>query len=208
MCTRYRALSLRRFRAFNGWPTNSAPRWPSKMKPALGYGLTAARRGAPSAIRHTPQVMSRGPRGGYNVRCTVTAEGRLRFSTHDGKIDAKRYIAFLEQLLNGHSRALMRIVDRAPVHRSKAVRRFVRAHRSQIRVYFLPSNSPELYPDEQVWNHPKSKKIGRRAIKNTSELKRCIHSVRCSLQKTSATVQSFFHLPHTTYAAFACADNC
>jgi transposase len=153
--------------------------------------------------------MSRGPLGGYNVRCTVTAEGGLRFSTHDGKIDAKRYIAFLEQLLNGHSRALMRIVDRAPVHRSKeAVRRFARAHRAQIRVYFLPSDSPELYPDEQVWNHLKSKKIGRRAIKNTSELKRCIHSVLCSLQKTSATVQSFFHLPHTTYAAFACADNC
>jgi transposase len=147
-------------------------------------------------------------RGGLNVLSAITATGWLRFSIHDGKINADRYIEFLEQLLAGRSRPLIVIVDRAPFHRAKKVRDFVRAHRTQIRVYFLPSYSPELNPDEQVWNLLKSKMIGKTTVKNKPELKRKIESALGSIQQRVDLVKSFFQLQYTKYAGLECTDNC
>lgn len=127
----------------------------------------------------------------------ITATGWLRFSIHDGKINADRYIDFLKQMLAGRRRPLIVIVDRDPFHRAKRVREFVRAHRTQIRVYFLPSDSPELNPDEHVWNLLKSKMIGKMTVNNKPELKRKIESALESMQPRVDLGKSFLRLSHT-----------
>ncbi len=159
-------------------------------------------------IGTTPEVFVTGKRGGFNILSTVTAEGILQFSIEEGKIDSDKYIAFLRQLLQGRTNPIILIADRAPFHHSGKVRDFVRLHRKEIRVYFLPSYSPELNPDEQVWNSVKSKKIGRKSVRTKQELKRKIDSSLRSLQHKIEKVKSFFKLPHTKYAALQCADNC
>lgn len=159
-------------------------------------------------IGKAPEVAVTGKRGGYNLLSAVTPAGVLRFSIHDGKIASNRYIAFLRQLLEGRTSPLILIVDRASFHRSKKVRDFVHSHRKQIRIYFLPSYSPEMNPDEQVWNIVKSKNIGRKSIKTKSELKKKVHSAFRVLQHKTEKVKSFFKLPHTKYSALECTDNC
>ena len=47
------------------------------------------------------------------------------------------------------------------------VRGFVWRHRRQIRIVYLPAYSPELNPDEQVWEEIKEKQLGRKPIKET-----------------------------------------
>ena len=152
-------------------------------------------------IGTTPQVFVTGKRAGFNILSTVTAEGVLRFSIEEGKIDSDKYISFLRQLVQNRTNPIILIVDRAPFHRSKKVRDFVRSHRRKIRIYFLPAYSPELNPDEQVWNMVKSKKVGRKAAKTKSELKRKVNSALRSLQHKAETIKSFFSLPYTKYAA-------
>ena len=159
-------------------------------------------------VGKTPEVSVTGKRGGYNILSAVTAAGTLRFSIKDGKIDSDTYIGFLKQLLHGKTNPLILIVDRASFHRSKKVRNFVRSHRKQIRVYFLPSYSPEMNPDEQAWNIVKSKKIGKQSVKTKSELKKKLDSALRSLQHKAEMVKSFFELPNTKYAALECTDNC
>ena len=149
----------------------------------------------------TPVVPVTGKRGGCNLLSMITAEGELRFSIEDGKVDSDRYIEFLRALIRGRDRPLILIADRASFHLSKKVRIFVRAHRKQLRVYFLPPYSPELNPDEQVWNYVKDKKLGRQAIKNKSDLKNKAHSLLRGLQYKVEMIQSFFQLPETMYAA-------
>ena len=149
----------------------------------------------------TPQVFVTGKRAGFNMLSMVTAEGVLRFSIKEGKIDSEKYIEFLRQIIQGRSNPIILIVDRAPFHRSKKVRDFVRLHRRKIRIYFLPSYSPELNPDEQVWNMVKSKKVGRKSVKTKSQLKEKVNSTLRSLQQKTEAIKSFFMLPHTRYAA-------
>lgn len=159
-------------------------------------------------VGQTPEVPVTGKRGGYNMLSAVTATGALDFSIRDGKIDSDKYIAFLEQLLRERTVPLILIADRAPFHRSKKVRDFVRSHRKRIRIYFLPGYSPERNPAEQVWNIVKSKKIGKKSVKNKSELKRKVDSALRSLQCKTERIKSFFMLPYTKYAALECTDNC
>jgi len=151
-------------------------------------------------VGHTPKVLATNKRGGYNVLSTVTAQGVMNYSISEGSIDSFRYIKFLKQLINGRDKPIIIIADRASFHKSKEVRKFVRANRKRIRIYFLPKYLPELNPDEHVWRNIKDEKIRKQPIKDKSDLKKRLRSALVSLQRTSDKVISFFHLPETRYA--------
>jgi transposase len=144
-------------------------------------------------------------RGGYNVLSIITADGELRYSLAEATIDSERYVAFLQHLLCARTRPLIVIADRASFHRSVVVRQFLRAHRTQIRLFFFPTHSPELNPDEQVWNEIKHRRIGQRPVKNKIDLKKRLRSALKSLQHKAERIRSFFHLPETRYAAMPAA---
>ena len=48
-----------------------------------------------------------------------------------------------------------------PVHKARLVSRWLAEHREQIRVFFLPSYSPELNPDELLNQDVKTNALGR-----------------------------------------------
>jgi transposase len=100
----------------------------------------------------TPVVQVVMQRGGYNVLSIVTPKGEMNYSVTEDSVNSQRYIKFLNDLIHGRERPLILIVDQAPFHGSQKVRKWVRAHRSRLRIFFLPKCSPELNPDEQVWN--------------------------------------------------------
>lgn len=148
-----------------------------------------------------PKVSVAMHRGGQNVLSIVTAQGEMRYSLSEQTVNAERYIQFLAQLIRGRQRPLILLVDQAPFHHAHSVRQFVRAHRSQLRVFFLPKRSPELNPDEQVCNEIKNNRIGKQPVKNKQDLKKRLRSALCSLQRQTARVRSFFQLPDTQYAS-------
>lgn len=149
----------------------------------------------------TPEIRVTDARGGYNVLSTVTGQGQMRYSLEAGHINSARYVSFLKQVLKGRTRPLILLADGASFHGSREVRAFVRAHRQQLRVFFLPTHSPALNPDEHVWEEVKDKRLGKQPIKNKRDLKRRLQSTLRSLQRQTKRIISFFHLPDTRYAA-------
>ena len=152
-------------------------------------------------VGHPPEVAVSDRRGGYNVLSIITATGDLRDSLEEANINGERYVEFLQQILRDRTRPLIIIADQASFHKSAVVHKFVRAHRTQIRMFFFPTHSPELNPDEQVWNELKHRQLGKQPIKNKTDLKQRIHSILKSLQLKAEKVRSFFQLPDTKYAA-------
>ena len=65
-------------------------------------------------------------------------------------------------------------------------------------IAFLPPYSPELNPDEQVWNHAK-RDLGQRFVGNIEEMKKTLLSILESIQKRTDLIQSFFHMKDTKY---------
>lgn len=153
------------------------------------------------ACGQTPDVYATGKRGRLNILSVVTAQGELKYHVTEKRIDSEEYLRFLKQLIKGRDRPLILIVDRATFHRSRMVRIFVWRHRRQIRLFYLPTYSPERNPDEHVWEEIKDKRLRRQPIKNKHDLKKRVHSALKSLQHRAKRVISFFHLPETQYAA-------
>src|SRR5512135_1106473 len=72
---------------------------------------------------------------------------------------------------------------------------------THLRLFFFPTHSPELNPDEQVWNELTPRQLGKQPIKHKADLKKRIRSILKSLQHKAEKVRSFFQLPDTKYAA-------
>lgn len=149
----------------------------------------------------TPVIHASTARGGYNVLSIITPVGELRYSLKESSINGAVFIDFLQSIIRHRQRPLILLVDHASFHGSRLVRDFVRAHRAQLRIFFLPKRAPELNPDEQVWNEIKNNRIGKQPVKDKKDLKKRLRAALRSLQKNTKRVVSFFHLPDTKYAA-------
>ncbi len=114
---------------------------------------------------------------------------------------AAMFIEFLKHLLKDNDRPIFVIVDGHSVHRAQKVKRFVASMKGRIQLFFLPPYSPELNPDELVWNHLKQHHIGKARIAGPDHLKRLVLNHMRSLQRLPGIVRGFFDEPHGRYAA-------
>jgi transposase len=150
----------------------------------------------------TPVVAATGQRYGLNMMSAVSARGRLRFMVLKGKVNAARYVVFLKRLMHNAPRPVFLILDGHPVHKSRAVKTYAASTHGRLRLFYLPPYSPELNPDEQVWNHVKHHGVGRALLEGADHLKKFVRNRLRGLQKSPWTIRMFFLTPHTEYAAF------
>ena len=151
-------------------------------------------------IGETPVVEDTGDRFGMKLISAVSPRGDMKFASFEGKMNAERFIGFLKKLRHDTGRPLIVIADNAAYHRSKRVQEYVTGTKGDIYVKNLPTYSPELNPDEQVWNHAK-KRLGRLFIATRDEMKVAVRKTLRGIQQSKKLVLSFFQLSDTCYAA-------
>ena len=149
----------------------------------------------------TPVVSSTGARFGLNIISAVSAQGEFRFMTVEGRVNANVFITFLQRLLYNSDRPIFLIVDGHSAHKAKVISDFVESQEGRLRLFFLPPYSPELNPDERVWNDLKNNCIGRQCITGPEGLKRAVISFLRFIQKLPARVKGYFNTATTRYAA-------
>ncbi len=153
-------------------------------------------------VGETPIVKDSGGRFGLSVISGITPRGDMRFSFIEGKMNSKRFIKFLKQLQGDASQPIVVIVDNARYHHSKETQAFIKSQEEsgngKIVMAFLPPYSPELNPDEQVWNHAKSR-LSKLPIASKDAMKSSFTSILRSIQKTTALIKSFFKMKDTLY---------
>jgi transposase len=149
----------------------------------------------------TPVVSSTGARFGLNLISAVSAQGEFRFMTVKGRVGAARFIEFIKRLIHGVNRMVFLIVDGHPAHKAKMVSRFVDSIKDRFRLFFLPPYSPELNPDERVWNDLKNNGVGKQIITSPKQLHSAVISYLHFIQKSPARVRSYYNNETTRYAA-------
>jgi len=149
----------------------------------------------------TPVVGTTGARFSCNMISAVSPKGAMRFMLVKVRVTASVFVDFLKRLIHNWPRSVFLIIDGHPVHRSVAVSKFVASTEGQLQLFYLPPYSPELNPDEQVWNHLKNRGVGRHPVTGPDQLKRLIISHLRRVQRLPSLVRSFFNLPETVYAA-------
>ena len=135
-------------------------------------------------VGQTPVVTKTGERKAIKMVSAISPKGELRFQVHEGRMNGGRFIEFLKALLRSVPGKIFLIVDGSSVHKAKKVREFVENETDgRLQVFFLPSYSPELNPDEWVWNNVKNDRIGRAVIMSKDDLKARAVSALRRLQK-------------------------
>lgn len=150
----------------------------------------------------TPVVAGTGDRFSINMISTVNNRGLLRFMIYGGSFTSEVFIKFLGRLIKSTDRKVFLIVDNHSVHKSKAVKAWIaeEGREKWLRLFYLPSYSPQLNPDEYLNNDVKSNAVGRKRAKNKVELEKNVRSNLQSTQRRPAKVQSFFRAKHVLYA--------
>lgn len=114
------------------------------------YGRSYAPKGK------TPVRKTMAKRISLNMISTVTNQGKVRFMTYEGTMNAQRFIVFLKRLIKGSTRKIYLILDNLKVHHSKLVKAWIEKNTDEIELFYLPSYSPEINPDEYLNNDLKS----------------------------------------------------
>ena len=98
----------------------------------------------------TPVIRVNNKRHGLSVISTVTNKGQMRWRIFDGAINARILIDFLRRLIKGATKKVFLILDNLRVHHAKPVKAWLAENKDAIEVFYLPSYSPELNPDEMA----------------------------------------------------------
>ena len=153
-------------------------------------------------VGQTPVVQDSGDRFGLRLMSAVSPRGDLKFEAFKGQMTSDRFVNFLQKLRADTRRPIIVIADNATYHKDGSAKRYLQPTPEGIRVAHLPTYSPELNPDEQVWNHLKAR-LGKLFIASEQEMTQQVTNILLSIQRSVNLVLSFFHLKDTQYAADA-----
>jgi transposase len=146
----------------------------------------------------TPVVRVTGKRLRVNVMSAVSAKGALWFTVFLGRFTAPVFTAFLDRLARQAGRKVHVIVDRHPVHRSKAVRQWLDANADRVELHFLPSYSPELNPDELL-NADLKRNVHASRAHTADRLVRDTRRFLHRRQRQPHLVRGYFRARHVAY---------
>ncbi len=121
------------------------------------------------------------------------------------KMNSQTLIKFMERLIKDSDKKVFLILDNLKVHHSHIVREWVKEHENEIEneieLFFLPSYSPELNPDEYLNCDLKGGVHSKTPARTADELKAKAISHLKKLQKLPGRVKNYFKHPKIAYAA-------
>lgn len=158
-------------------------------------GTTYGRKG------HTPVVPATGQRFSCNMISTITNKGRLVFMLFKERFTADVFLRFCQRLIRQVTRKVFLIVDGHPVHKACKVKAWLKEHESRLRLFLLPSYSPELNPDELLNQDVKSNAVGRQRPRDRDEMIANIRGYLRGTQRRPDIVCAYFQESNVAYAA-------
>ena len=120
---------------------------------------------------------------------------------YSNRMNADTLIKFLKRLIKDSDRKIFLILDNLRVHHSYKVRDWLLEHTDEIEIFFLPSYSPELNPDEYLNCDLKAGVHSGTPARSKEQLKAKALSHLRKIQKLPQRIMKYFKHPKIAYAA-------
>jgi len=162
-----------------------------RSDPVLGrtYGLKG----------HTPVVATSGQRQSINAISAVNAKGEFWYNVYSGKLNASRFVGFLQDLMNGRRERVFLVVDGHPSHKAKLVQGYVKSLAGKLELHFLPPYAPDLNPDEFVWGYAKTNGVSKKPLRQNESLRERVEFDLEAIKRNRSLVRSFFCAESVAY---------
>ena len=145
-----------------------------------------------------------GTRQKLSMSSTVNNRGKAHWMIIDGAFNHERLIEFLQALAKEGRREgkkVFLILDNLGVHHCKPVKAWLAEHKHEIEVFYLPSYSPELNPNEMA-NADLKQAVTKLAPARTKlQLVKATSRHLRSVQRQPERIKSYFQHEPVRYAA-------
>lgn len=119
----------------------------------------------------------------------------------DQAFNSDKLIEFLEALINEVDKKVLLILDNLRVHHSQPVKAWVAERTGRIELFYLPSYSPELNPEERL-NADLKQAMGKRVpVRTKAKLRDAANDHMAMLERSPERVRSYFQDQRVRYAA-------
>lgn len=149
----------------------------------------------------TPVVRITSKKSRINMISAITNQGKVRFMLYREKMASELLIKFMSRLIKDAPQKVFLILDNLRVHHSTTVKEWLEANKEKIEVFYLPSYSPELNPDEYLNSNLKTKIRSGIPARNEDDITRKTRAFMKTLQKRPKHVKKYFEHPIIAYAA-------
>jgi len=149
----------------------------------------------------TPVVRINATKSRVNMISSITNRGKVRFMLYKENMTSQVLIRFMSRLVKGADRKVFLILDNLRVHHSKLVKAWLEEHEEEIAVFYLPSYSPELNPDEYLNGDLKHCIRSGLPARTVKALTKKTRSFMRKLQNRPKHVSNYFRHPKIAYAA-------
>lgn len=150
----------------------------------------------------TPVItLSQSKRERVNMISSITNQGKVRFMIYEEKFTAQVFMRFMKQLIKSSKKKVFLILDNLRVHHAKILQAWLKDRKDQIELFFLPSYSPELNPDEYLNCDLKAKISTDKPTRKKGDMKVKLHKHMRSIQSQPDRVKSYFKHTKISYAA-------
>ncbi len=148
----------------------------------------------------TPVVRLNAKRSRINMISAISNRGTLRFMFHKQNMDSDLLIVFMKRLVRDNPKKVYLILDNLRVHHSKKVKAWIEENSDSIAVFYLPSYSPELNPDEYLNGDLKRHIRSGRPARNEKELETKARGYLMKIRRTRDHIRGYFRHKHVKYA--------
>ena len=153
----------------------------------------------------TPEIRVNQQREGLSIISSVTNRGKVRFKVFEGAMNAAILIDFMKRLVQDARKdkagKVFLVLDNLKVHHAKLVKAWLEQNKAYIEVFYLPSYSPELNPDEMLNANLKAAVTAKAPNRKKGQLKQAAIGHLRHLQKSPKKVRQFFQKDSVKYAA-------
>jgi len=147
----------------------------------------------------TPVVKTSGQRQSVNAISAVNPLGAFWYKVYTGRMNATVFKEFLGDFLKYRRKPIILIVDGHPSHKAKLISSYIKELKGRLELHFLPGYSPDLNPDEFVWNHMRNVGVTKKPLHQNEALRDRVEADLASIKNDPKLVRSFFQAPSVAY---------
>jgi len=136
-----------------------------------------------------------------NLISAINNRGKLHFMMYDEKMNQQRYIVFMGRLIKESNKKVFLISDNLNVHHGEIVKEWRKHNADKIEMFYIPSYSPELNPDE-YFNGTLKRLVEKEGnIECKAKLDYIVKSVVENIQADEQLVSNLFKAKEVAYSA-------
>ena len=140
-----------------------------------------------------------------SIRCNmisaVSNRGEMQFMVFDGAMNVDIFKDFMTRLVKDSPCKVLLIVDNLRVHHAKILDSWLEENSQKIKLFYLPSYSPELNPDEYLNRDVKASLAEKKRPRTAKALKADVVAHLSTRKNEPESVRRLFHKKEVRYAA-------